>query len=98
MDKFHQWSRLQVNTAKCKIFYIQNNPVAFCDTIVLPIRYLGVPWAIRRVIAECRTLNRANNGTNQFYVTSNNLKSKRIKTKPISIIKTVILQKRIATE
>ena len=50
---------------------------------------LGVPWTIGRVIAECRTLNRANNGTNQFYVTSNNLKSKRIKTKSISIIKTI---------
>ena len=43
---------------------------------------LGVPWTIGRV-------NRANNGTNQFYVTSNNLKSKRIKTKSISIIKTI---------
>lgn len=65
---------------------------------MLPMRYLGVPWAIRRVIAESITLNTANNGTNQFYVSSNNLKSKRIKTKLISIIKTVILQKRIATE
>ena len=57
MDKFHQWSRLQVNPAKCKAFYMQNNMLAFCDTIMLPIRYLGVPWTIGRVLAECRTLN-----------------------------------------
>ena len=50
---------------------------------------LGVPRTIGRVIAECRTLNRANNGTNQFNVTSNNLKSKRIKTKSISVVKTI---------
>ena len=56
---------------------------------MLPIKYLGVPWTIGRVIAECRTLNRANNGTNQFYVTSNNLKSKKIKTKSISVVKTI---------
>ena len=68
---------------------MQNNMVAFCDTIMLPIKYLGVPWTIGRVIAECRTLNRANNGTNQFYVTSNNLKSKKIKTKSISVVKTI---------
>ena len=61
---------------------MQNNMVAFCDTIMLPIKYLGVPWTIGRV-------NRANNGTNQFYVTTNNLKSKRIKTKSISVVKTI---------
>ena len=50
MDKFHQLPRLQVNTAKCKDFFMHYNMVALCETIMLLVRYLGVPQKLKEYL------------------------------------------------
>ena len=50
MDRFHQLSRLQVNTAKCNDIFMHYNMVALCETIMLPVRYLGVPQKLKEYL------------------------------------------------